>query len=258
MDNTTLYNNERLEKILDIIRSQHSVSVNYLADYFHVSGATIRTDLSRLENKGDIIRTHGGATIKSAIYHEQLINERLHDDLKMLIANQALAQVGENDTILIDTGTTMLFFAQALVRSSISRLKIYTNDIEVARILEAKEEFDIHLLGGKMRNGFHYCYGHQLIEELKNYHFEKLFVAASAIDIERGLTIYNSDLAQMKAAMIDSSKTVILLADSSKAELVDFQTFADINSVDVLIMDSGVPPLYVQKLKEHIANIVLA
>lgn len=256
MDNDTVYNSERAEKILEIIRSQNSVSVNYLADYFNVSGTTIRTDLTKLENNGDIIRTHGGAMLKTSIHHEQLISERLNSDKKMLIADRALELVHNNDTILMDTGTTMLYLARALVKSPLTRLRVFTNDIEAVRILEEKEGFEIHLLGGKVRNGFHYCYGNQIIEELRKYNFEKLFVAASAISTTHGLTVSNDELGQIKTAMIRASKNIILLADSSKVNRVDFQTFADINEVDVLIMDSDVAPQYAQKLKDHISKVI--
>ncbi|MCI8993091.1 MAG: DeoR/GlpR transcriptional regulator [Eubacterium sp.] len=258
MENDTVYTAERTEKILEIIRSQNSVSVKYLADYFNVSGATIRTDLTKLENSGDIIRTHGGAMLKTSLHHEQQINERFNADKKIMIANRALEFIHDGDTVLIDTGTTMLYLAQALARSSFSKVRIFTNDIEIVRILEEKEDFEIHLLGGKIRNSFHYCYGHQIIEELKKYNFEKMFLATAAISTTHGLTVSNDELAQVKTAMIKSSKNIILLADSSKINRIDFQTFADIGEVDVLIMDSGITPSYEKKLKEHISKIILA
>ena len=258
MENDTVYTAERTEKILEIIRSQNSVSVKYLADYFNVSGATIRTDLTKLENSGDIIRTHGGAMLKTSLHHEQQINERFNADKKIMIANRALEFIHDGDTVLIDTGTTMLYLAQALARSSFSKVRIFTNDIEIVRILEEKEDFEIHLLGGKIRNSFHYCYGHQSIEELKKYNFEKMFLATAAISTTHGLTVSNDELAQVKTAMIKSSKNIILLADSSKINRIDFQTFADIGEVDVLIMDSGITPSYEKKLKEHISKIILA
>lgn len=257
MGNDIVYNIERAEKILEIIRSQNRVSVNYLADYFNVSSTTIRTDLAKLESNGDIIRTHGGAMLKASLHREQLISERLHGDKKAMIANKALELINPGDTLLIDTGTTMLYLAQALVRSSLSKLRIFTNDIEIARILEEKENFEIHLMGGKMRNGFHYCYGYQIIEELKKYNFEKLFIASSAISLTHGLTTSNDDLAQIKTAMMKSSNNIILLADSSKVNHIDFQTFAEINEVDVLIMDSDVSPQYAQKLNECISKVIL-
>lgn len=257
MGNDTVYNSERAEKILALIREHNSVSVNYLAEYFNVSGATIRTDLTKLENSGDIIRTHGGAMMKTSIHREQLISERLHAEQKSLIANKALELINNGDTVLIDTGTTMLYLAQALVKSSLSKLRVFTNDLEVTRILEAKENFDVHLLGGKVRNGFHYCYGHQIIEELRKYNFEKLFIASAAISTTHGLTVSNDELAQIKAAMIRASKNIILLADSSKVNRVDFQTFADIHEIDVLIMDGGVSPQYEKKLRENISNVIL-
>lgn len=258
MKTNNLYNTERAEKILDLIRSENSVSVNYLAEYFGVSGATIRTDLAKLENSGEIIRTHGGAMLKSSLHREQSMNERPNEDKKALIAQKALELIHDGDTLLLDTGTTIAALAHAITRSSLSNLRIFTNDIEAARILEEKEGTEIHLLGGKIRNGFHYCYGHQTIEELRRYNFQKLFLATSAISITHGLTTSNDELAHLKTAMIQSSKSIILLADSTKMNQIDFQTFAGIHEVDILVMDAEISPQNAQRLQEQIAKVILA
>ena len=79
---------------------------------------------------------------------------RIHDDRKKLIAQKALEYVHERDIILLDTGTTMVAFAEALAKSSIEELSVYSNDLDVIRILEEKEKFSLTLLGGKVRNRF--------------------------------------------------------------------------------------------------------
>ena len=158
---------------------------------------------------------------------------------KERIALKAVTLISENDTILIDTGTTMHALAGALAASQLTHLRVYSNDLDVLRILEEKESFELHLMGGVIRNGFHYTAGNQVIAELGNYHFGKMFLATSAISLESGLTTANSDLAAIKAAMISASEQVILLTDSSKMHHVLFQRFADLEAIDTLITDSG-------------------
>lgn len=257
MKHSNLSGAERAEKILELIRSENSVNVNDLADLFEVSGATIRTDLTKLENSGEIIRTHGGAMLKSSLHREQSMDKRLHQGKKAEIARGALELVQDGDTILLDTGTTMVCFAQALAASPLKGLRVFTPDLTVAQILEEKESFELHLLGGRIRNGFHYCYGHQTVEELKKYNFEKLFLATSAISLTQGLTTSNNDLANLKAAMIQCSKNIILLADSSKLNRIDFLTFASISEIDVLVMDGDIPAAQLQKLNEQISRLLL-
>ena len=239
MEDNRLYTSQRRNEILRMLKEQGSISVNQLAEEFQVSGTTIRLDLTALEKTGLICRTHGGAMLNTSIEREPLIQERKNHAEKERIAQEAVSLIHENDTILIDTGTTMHALANALAASAINRLRVYSNDLDVLRVLEVKEAFELHLMGGVIRNGFHYTQGNQVIAELSNYHFEKMFLATSAISLRSGLTTANSDLAAMKAAMITASKKVILLTDSSKMHHVLFQRFADLEAVDTLITDSG-------------------
>ncbi|MBR6090493.1 MAG: DeoR/GlpR transcriptional regulator, partial [Anaerolineaceae bacterium] len=176
-----MYNKERIEQIMEILKEKGSISVNELAEIFQVSGATIRSDLTKMDAAGLVTRTHGGAMMGPSILREPAIVERVHDDKKQLIAEKALEFVHERDIILIDTGTTMLAFAQALARSDINELTVFSNDLDVIRTLEEKEHFSLSLFGGKVRNGFHYCYGNEIENELSNYHFSSLFLASSAV-----------------------------------------------------------------------------
>lgn len=257
MEDNKLYTAQRRNEILKILREQGSVSVNQLADQFQVSGTTIRLDLTALEKTGAIARTHGGAVLGSIIEREPLIQERKNNEEKERIAQKAVSFIGENDTILIDTGTTMQALASALLESDITRLAVYSNDLDVLRALEEKEYFELHLLGGVIRNGFHYTGGNQVITELGNYHFKKMFLATSAISPEHGLTTANPELAAMKAAMISASEKVFLLTDSSKMHHVLLRRFADLDAVDTLITDNGLEEEDAEVLGKMVKTLVI-
>lgn len=257
MEDNRLYTTQRRNEILKILKEQGSISVNQLAEQFQVSGTTIRLDLTALEKTGLISRTHGGAILNTFVEREPLIQERENHAEKERIAQKAVSLIQENDTILIDTGTTMHALANALAASAITRLRVYSNDLDVLRILEEKESYELHLMGGVIRNGFHYTQGNQVIAELSNYHFEKMFLATSAISLKSGLTTANSDLAAMKSAMIAASQRVILLTDSSKMHHVLFQRFADLNAVDTLITDSGLADEDAAALGEIVGELVI-
>ena len=252
-----MYNKERIERIFDILKENGSISVNELSDIFQVSGATIRSDLAKMEKTGLITRTHGGAMMNSSLLRETLLTERVHDDKKRLIAQNALRFVHERDILLLDTGTTMVAFAEALAQSSFEELSVFSNDLDVIRILEEKEHFSLTLLGGKVRSRFHYCYGPEIQNELSNYHFTSLFLAASAIHEFYGLTTENTDLAYIKSRMIKASGNVILLSDSSKIGNVHLRKFASLEDVDTLIMDKNLTPEAEKMLRSSIKNLVL-
>lgn len=253
-----LFTEERREEIVRLLHETKSLSVQDLSQRFEVSGATIRTDLTALEQQGCLRRTHGGAVPPSAsVPREISLSEREHAKEKRAIAEAALRYVESHETILIDSGTTTAEFDRALAASRLSGVTVYSNDLFGMQILEAKESFELHLLGGTIRSGFHYTYGKQVLEELRGYHFRKLFLAASALSTE-GLTSACSDLCDVKHAMIASAEQVILLMDSSKIGEIGFQKFADLNDIDILITDSGIRESALKKLRKQIPEVVIA
>ena len=252
-----MYNKQRIERIFDLLKEKGSISVNELTELFQVSGATIRSDLAKMEKAGLIIRAHGGAMMNSSLFRETLLTERVHDDRKKLIAQKALEFVHERDIILLDTGTTMVAFAEALAQSSIEKLTVFSNDLDVIHILEEKENFSLTLLGGKVRNRFHYCYGPEMQSELSNFHFTAVFLATSALHETYGLTTENTDLASIKSHMISAAEKVILLADSSKIGHVHLRKFASLSDIDTLIMDKIISADEEKKLRTEIHNLIL-
>ena len=258
MNDNRLYTEQRRRDILRIIRQDGMANVNMLAERFGVSGTTIRLDLTALERTGTIVRTHGGAVLSEDILPEPLISERVHDQEKARIAERAVAHIEDNDVLLIDTGTTMIALARALTQSKLTGLTVYSNDLEVLRILEEKEGWTLFMLGGKLRNGFHYTFSHQMIQALQELHFKKLFLATSALSLQEGLTTANPDLALLKEAMIRSSERVFLLADASKLHRIDLQRFATLDDVDILITDKGITQSDVNRLQECVRTVETA
>jgi DeoR/GlpR family transcriptional regulator of sugar metabolism len=253
-----MYGEQRKQQILGLIKEKKSVSVNELARYFEVTTATIRTDLTELEKAGDVIRTHGGAILKSDIAHEQFLNERENEDKKTMVAFKAVELIEEEDSILIDTGTSTAALARVLVNSDLKRLRIFTNDFEIARLLEGKSEFDVHLVGGRIRKGFHYSYGGTAIAELRQYSFDKLFLATSSLSFEGGLTTYHTETADLKVEMIQSANHRILLLDSTKINKVSFAKFADLKEINTVVVDSDISKFDHGHLAEQIDNVIVA
>ena len=61
---------QRWSQIVEYCKSNPSASVDDLVNYLHVSAATVRRDLSEMEEQNMIVRYHGGARINSDQYNE--------------------------------------------------------------------------------------------------------------------------------------------------------------------------------------------
>ena len=247
---------ERQNAIRKMIKQEKSISVSELSRRFQVTKETIRTDLNKLEQAGGIKRIHGGAVLVAEELEPTLL-DRSHSEEKQRIAKRALDYVEDRQVILIDTGTTAFAFSRALAESDKKDLTVYSNDLTVLLELESRKDFQLNILGGRIRSGFHYSDGEGLIDEMERYHFDRLFLTVSAMDIKSGLTTAQPDLARLKQAMVKASQEVIVLTDSTKYGKTHFQSYAALSDIDVLVTDDGMEEEAVLQLKRQIKKIIL-
>jgi DeoR/GlpR family transcriptional regulator of sugar metabolism len=124
----------RQSQILDLVRQHGRASVEELASRFSASRETIRRDLNVLSKAGIILKVHGAAKLPHAQGEgpfEQRMTE--HASAKREIARRAAPLVGPGDTVFIDTGSTTLFYAEAIAKTD--GLTVVTNSTEIARII---------------------------------------------------------------------------------------------------------------------------
>src|ERR1700722_18134623 len=112
---------ERRERILELLRDSESgrLTVEELAERLKISQETARRDLAHLASGGLISKFHGGATLPQPS-GEGPFRIRMAESLreKRAIARAAAALFRPGDTLLIDTGSTTIFFAEELARLS--------------------------------------------------------------------------------------------------------------------------------------------
>ena len=249
---------ERRQQIRRVIERRTRCSVSALAELFDVTQTTVRTDLKALEAEGGIVRTHGGALAVRALERETLPSNREHLDAKRKIANKALGLVQDGDTIALDTGTTALAFAEALVQSPRTNLSIVSSDLEVLLTLEAREDFTVVGLGGAIRHGFHYAYDNVTRAALQTLRVEKYFASTSAVDLEQGLTTPHVDTAGLKANMMSISKQTYLLVDASKFGQVNFGHFANLDQMGCVVVDDGLSADILNQLEQRVESVLVA
>lgn len=231
----SMFAEERKRLIVDTINKKSKVTVAQLCDLFNVSPATIRNDLRELEATGLLTRTHGGAVSVNRFYTELPYNERAteNSDEKKAIGKLAASLVKDNDTILIDVGTTTIEMAKNL--SNINKLTVVTNDIEVARFLNENTNASVYILGGHMRSKYNSISGKVTIDMLSNLHVDKAFLSAEGVTFDNGATVSDVNLSDFKQEAMKHSNRTIVLCDSSKFSKVAFCKFADLEEIDMLI-----------------------
>ncbi len=244
-----LFAEERKSKILELLKESDKLVVPELCDYFKVSPATIRNDLRELANAGMLKRTHGGALSNTKTGFELDSSQKSVDNLKhkQSIARRAIDLIEDGDTIALDTGTTTLELARLL--SQKKDITVVTNDIEIARMLEDKTSVNVILAGGTLRRNYHCTMGPMAIKALEGLRLDKAFIAANGLTIKHGLTTPDINMAEMKKEIIAIANEAILLCDSSKYGNVTFAHFADLKSIDRIIIDNGIGEKDLEDLK---------
>lgn len=235
--NDTMFAEERKLKIIDLLNQNKKVTVTELVHLFNVSSATIRSDLRELNDKGQIIRTHGGAIIETGAGFEPDTEQKRDLNLaaKQQIARLAIELINDGDTVIFDTGTTTLELAKLLSQGH--RITAVTNDFEIGRVLEDMDAVSAIMLGGEVRKKFHCTVGAAGINMLTQLSVDKAFMGTNSLSISKGASTPNLQQAETKKAMIASAKKVILLCSNRKLGKDSFAHFASLDQIDTLVID---------------------
>ena len=236
----------RAKEILRLLLRDGKTSIDELTIVFGTSPASVRRDLVRLEERGLVHRTHGGAMLaEQAVYEPfrfdasfQVREDRFAQE-KQRIAMAAAAMIEDGETIGLTAGTTTTQLARCL--RSRSNLRIVTNAVNIGMELSASAGLAVNLTGGSMRwAGAFSLTGSAASESLKILVMNRVFIGVCGIDAERGATTIEPDEAAVFRTMADQSNQVIVIADSSKVGMVSPAVICPAKAVDILITDNGV------------------
>jgi len=235
--NDTMFAEERKLKIIDLLNQNKKVTVTELVRLFNVSSATIRSDLRELDDKAQIIRTHGGAIIETGAGFEPDTKQKRDLNLaaKQQIAQLAIDLINDGDTVIFDTGTTTLELAKLLNQRH--RVTAVTNDFEIARVLEEMNSISVVMLGGELHKNFHCTVGAAGIDMLAQSTVDKAFMGTNSLSISKGASTPNLQQAELKKAMIASAQKIILLCSNRKPSKDSFAHFASLDQIDTLIIE---------------------
>ncbi|NQY65561.1 MAG: DeoR family transcriptional regulator [Alteromonadaceae bacterium] len=142
---------QRQALILEKIHQNGFVTIDELVEHFNVTPQTIRRDLNQLAKVQKISRHHGGAGVESSTVNTDYQTRKIMDlKAKEKIAAELVKMIPNGSSLFINIGTTTETIARALLKHS--GLQIVTNNLNVASILGAKEDFSVVIAGGEVRH----------------------------------------------------------------------------------------------------------
>ncbi len=247
---------ERRSRVLELVNERGAISVNDLHRRLKVSRETIRRDISRLSDDGQLRKTHGGAL---ALFHsEPVFDERisLNADGKRAIGYAAAELVTDDASLVIDSGTTTIWLAEALADRR--RLTVYTNDIHIAGKLAGRNENRVVITGGEFQASEGLMLGHDTVAMLANYYPDFAFVGVTALSPHPWLMDYTREAAEMRAQMLAQARTKVLLADKSKYDRTAPVRVPGLEEVDTIIVDEQPPPSMHRAFARLKADVIVA
>ncbi|MEA3544186.1 MAG: DeoR/GlpR family DNA-binding transcription regulator [Thermodesulfobacteriota bacterium] len=248
----------RQAEIANIIRQCEHVTVNELAEALNISRETIRRDLSELARVGKVQKFHGGASLPM-VTGEGHFHERMGKNVaaKVQIAVEAVKFVSPNETILIDTGSTTLYFAEKL--AELSDVTVVTNSTEIARVMSTGSPLNrTFLLGGEFHGDNRQTIGSMAIAQVQSFRAHHAILTVGALDTRTGVMDYSIEEAQLARAMIEQAEILTLLVDSSKFEQIASFEVCKLARVTNLVCDKPPSNKMEAVLKEANVNIIIA
>jgi DeoR family transcriptional regulator of aga operon len=215
--------NRRSEQIIKFLLRTGTATIEELLAVAGSSAPSIRRDLARLENRGLIRRTHGGAELVEPLLYEPfrydssfLAREQRHAGEKRRIGLAAAELVQAGETVGLTAGTTTTHIGRSLRHRE--KIQVVTNAINIGMELCNQPGIRTYLTGGMV---------------------PWAFLSVTGLDAARGATTLETDEALVYRKMLKQSRKTIVVADSSKLGKVSPAFICPANEIHLLITDTG-------------------
>ena len=226
--------NLRHERLLDLLETSGPVDVATLARLLDVSDATIRRDLSALEDTGRLRRLRGGAApaLEREAPFERVATQNPLE--KRAIAEHAASLVPDGSVVLLDIGTTTSLVARFLRGRTVT---VITSSLAVYDELRDDPVVDLMLLGGLVRTNYHSMVGFLTEQAIAQVQADLLFLGTSGVRTNGSVFDTTAVEVPVKKAMLQVADRVVLLADHTKLPGGGYARVCGPDRYDLLVTD---------------------
>lgn len=236
---------ERQRLIEELLKNNSVISNADILNLSNVTEMTIRRDLKEMEEKGLLIRIHGGAkSINSDIeaanpkkefshIRKRTINRPQKKHVAQLIAKE----INEGDTVFLGSGTTIEMVYDYL---TVPNIQVVTNSMLVFEKFKLDKRYETILIGGVYRDvsaSFHGTISDQVAE---NFHVQKAFISANGI-LNNNIYDAVAEEGLTQKIIFENAKLKYLAVDSSKFDKKDFYQFYQTQDLDFILTDNEIP-----------------
>ena len=249
---------ERRHHIMGLLAQNCHLRVSDLSEILSVSEITVRRDLGYLANEGLLYRVHGGARLASEtdpplpLYEDKHKSRQLQ---KQEIAKSIANLIDDGDTVFLNAGTTTMEVIRLIKEKNVV---IVTNNALASTVMHDCNATLISTGGEYCPRNQSYT-GPMATSLMQRINASLCVLGVNGITAEDGITSSNYMETLINEEMLRRCRgKCIVAADSSKVGKVFNFASAPISCIDLLVTDSGIDPVHLNKFKDVGLEVVLA
>ena len=247
---------DRQAQIADLVREQGFVTVDELSERFEVTTQTIRRDLNVLCDQGVARRRHGG--IASLVDSGNLTygsRQILQRPAKQAIAREVAQHVPPGVSIAFSIGTTPEVVAQGLLRHE--RLRVFTNNLNIAMLACANPEFEVNIVGGRLRNSDRDILGSGMDAFFSSYVFDIGIYGVAGVGDDGTLLDFTEEEVRARRLIHQNSRQTFLVLDHTKFGRTAHVRGGHIREASKVFCDARPPDAIVRALSASGTELII-
>lgn len=245
---------DRLNKIVNLVNfSNKELSVGEICLEVGSSLATVRKNLTFLNNEGYLIRTHGGAKkIDKSFYN---FDSASGIDEKTKKISRKLSEIIKNNmAVVLDKGSYEFFHEDFF--DNYDNISIICLSLDITMQLIKNYRCKIIFPGGKIQRDLLTASNYIAEKNLKRLYSDKFILCNVAVSISKGITCSSFEEANIKKIAINNSKETILLTHSINLEEYLPVKIGPITLINRIIISSNISRNVLEKLEKMNIEVI--
>ncbi len=242
---------EREDKILSVLMEKDHMSLQELSAILYVSVPTLRRDMTKLEQMGKVIRTHGGVQIVKKAADEQIPffrREQEQYSAKYIMAKKAVEFIEPGNTVMLDGSTSAYNIVPLL--ADIPKLVVITSSAKSSMLLGQMGITNI-CTGGRMITESLSYYGEDAERTVRSYNADIVFFSCRGLSMDGKLTDNSYRENNLRRAMLAQAQKRIFLCDSSKIGKTYLNNLCCLPDVDEIISEADLPDSLIRMTRKN-------
>lgn len=246
----------RHKQIESYLREVEFASLDELSDKLDVSVSTVRRDLTQIEEKGRIRRTHGGARMIDQKREEYIFSTRqqVESESKEVVGAVCADLISPNQNLFMDGGSTVYTVARHLEAKT---PHIVTNSLPIANLYGSHRDIEVIVSGGVIYPRLQVLVGELAVQAYQSLYADIAILGAGGAT-EDGIMNSHTLLIEIQQAMIKSAQKVIVCLDATKIGRRSFTPLCGWDSIDVLVTNHDAPKSLISHIRKQNVDVHLA